>query len=147
MFAVSLIAIAVMIVVAVIKGMVKEAIKVGASFVVLTSITAWSRHYYSTKGTFVTDLDGSRVIEVSNTTMIVMAVITAVIGAVCIGVFLRGKSKLMSTATAIITSLMFLATLTSGTELFVPTFKPLGLILAVCVFLVCGGTKTLSSKG
>ena len=145
MVTVCLIVLTIMVVTAIVKGMVKEAIKVGVSFVLLTGITAWSRNYYSTKGTFITDFDNTRIIEVPNITMCVVALIITAIGVICVGNFLKGN-KVMSMITGIITALMYFATLSSGTEIYVPALKPLGLILGVCVFIVCTAIRKISVR-
>ena len=54
--------------------------------------------------------------------------------------------KKLAGISALIPALLYLGSLTRGTELYIPLFKPLGLILAVVVFVVCGGFNLFTRK-
>ena len=141
---------AILIVKSIISGTVKKIIGNIIAFVLMIASPFILQAVYSAKGTPSTVMDelGSRVVEVSNGYFIAGAIAVTVLFSYGIFGFIRNSvfPKRLAGISALIPTLLYLGALTRGTELYVPEFKALGLILAVAVFVVCGGFNAVAGR-
>lgn len=147
---IGIILVAILIIKSVISGVIKKIIGNIVALVLLITSPYILQAIYSSKGTHLTVMDelGSRVVEVPNGYFIGGAVAMVILFSYGILGFMRNSifPKKLAGISALIPALLYLGSLTRGTELYIPLFKPLGLILAVVVFVVCGGFNLFTRK-
>lgn len=147
---IGIILILILIIKSVIAGTIKKIIGNIISLTLLIATPFIFHAVYSAKGTPLTVMDefGSRVVQVPNIYFFVSALAVMILFSYGIFGFIRNNilPKKLAGISALIPALLYLGTLTRGTELYVPDFKALGLILAASVFLVCGGINGIAGK-